>query len=236
MRLLQSLGLTGQMAKLAGHVDKAWAFARMRFARSELVSLHGRDAYEVAAAAIAGLPTMPMDWGFGEKTNLELKSEEAMTLEPLDPQSISFIEKTWERNGSGADSQVALERSSKRHQQILKALAESLLAKKLSPSYNRLIDAYVALPKHDILFEVKSATLENFSHQVRLAVAQLLEYRFRCRKHHGDKPIRLVAVVEDIGLSVEVSFAQQFLREVGIHLVTWNSTYNLFQGLDMILA
>jgi hypothetical protein len=235
-RLVQSLGLAGQTAKFAGHMDGAWAFARMNLARSELVSLHDRDAYEVAAAAIAGLAEMPMDWTLGDKTKLELETKEAMTFEPLDPKGILFIEKTWKRKGSSADSQVALERSSKRHQQILKALAESLLAKKLSPSYNRLVDAYVALPKYDILFEVKSATLENFSHQVRLAVAQLLEYRFRCKKQNGDKPIRLVAVVEDTDSKAAMSFARQFLCGLDIELVTWNSCRNIFQGLDAALC
>jgi hypothetical protein len=235
-RLLQSLGLAGQTAKFAGQMDKAWAFARMNFARSELVSLHGRDAYQVAAAAIAGLTEMPMDWTFGDNTKQEVETEEAMTFEPLDPQGILFIEKTWKLKSSPVDSEVALERSSKRHQQILKSLAASLLARELSPTYNRLIDAYIALPTYDILFEVKSATRDNFLHQVRLAAAQLLEYRFRCKKQNGDKPIRLVAVIEDVDSNADVSFARQFLCDIGIHCVIWNSSSNSFRDLSTILS
>jgi len=234
--LVQSLGLAEQTAKLSDHMDEAWAFARMNFARSELASLPGRDAYEVAAAAIAGLTEMPMHWTIGDDEKRGLETEEELTLELLNPQDIGFIEKTWKQKEGQADSQVALERSSRRHQQILKSLAESLIANRMSPSYSRLIDAYVALPKYDILFEVKSATQENFSHQVRLAVAQLLEYRFRCKKQNGDKSIRLVAIVEDVNSDADISFAQQFLRDVGIHLVTWNATGSILHGLDEVLA
>jgi hypothetical protein len=222
-RLIQSLGMTCKALDLAGNLDAAWVFARTEFTRAELANLEGRDIYMVAAAAIAGYLEMPVGW----TPCLNIHTDDfaqSTTFEELKVDSIGFSERAWVRGTTSALPSDELERSSKRHQEILKSLAQIAIEQGLHPTYNRYVDLRVVLPDSEVFVEVKSANEGNFLHQVRLAAGQLLEYRFRYKKHNGDKPIKLVAVIENIARVADIDFARRFLSDLEISLDLWDNS------------
>lgn len=234
-RLIQVSRVEQDINSLRGDLDQAWAFARTYFSRAELIKLNDRDEYEVAAAIFAGYEGMPENWQPNNAIEIARSEELTWEFQELDPEDISVVDKAWNRSGDIQLPTEALEQSSKRHQQILKSLARVLKAKGLPLTYNRYVDLRSALPSREIFFEVKTATPANFLRQVRLAVGQLQEYQFRY-KQNGDKPIKLVAVVEDSAANGDLQFARDFLNQLGIRLVLVDRQLAHFSGLLAVVS
>lgn len=70
------------------------------------------------------------------------------------------------------------ERADVVHQDLVRAMANHLLARNCTPHTNIYVDLYANIGGTDFLFEMKSCTQENLHDQVRLGVAQLYEYRY----------------------------------------------------------
>ena len=113
------------------------------------------------------------------------------------------------------------------------ANSQTLVDYGLQPRYNTRVDVAVLASGCDVLFEVKTATPENFLHQLRAAVGQLLEYRFRLRRS-ADKTVRLVVAIEGSSEGAELEFARQFLASIGLDLVLWRE-HHRFEGLTPLL-
>jgi hypothetical protein len=233
-RLSRETGLSDQLCFVAQDLSKAWQFAHMNFARAELVGLEGWDAYDIAAAALAGYRTLPKNWNVNSETRTDWTTQRGKTFQPLDPTQIGVVEQSWRRGGLSS-SMDELERSDRRHQQVLKSLATNLLTYGLKPFESRFVDLRVLADAQEVFFEIKTATADNFLHQIRLALGQLLEYRYRYQEQAGDKSIKLVAVLEQSGTEADQRFAREFLAESAIELMTWVPEENHFVGLGRIL-
>lgn len=228
MRLMEQSHLLSHFAQLNGNLSASWQFARAQFARSELVSLSNWDVFQVAAAVLAGLPQMPDAW---DTIISQASDDMAMLFHELDVDNIARVEYAWVRNSANSSTSNALEQSDKRHQLILKSLASNLKHQGLVPTYNRFVDLRVVVSTSEFFFEVKTAQPENFTHQVRLAAGQLLEYRFRHQKQNGNQSLGLIAVIERNASQGAVEFARQFLASLDITLVLWDSFTDEFDSL-----
>lgn len=215
-------------------LTQALNLARCSFARQELVGIDGYTPYEIAAAVLAGHSTLPNKtaWGKIGGSSLSTKADE---FAQMDEQRHSALSGTWERSCHARSGMDLLELKTKKHQRIVSLLAAHLGASGFSPTYNRNIDLRAESEGSDFFFEVKTADAENFNKQVRSAVGQLLEYRYRYPSKSG-KEIALVAVVEAVTSDKQRQFACEFLRAVGIELVLWNSKTGVFEGLNFLLA
>ena len=77
----------------------------------------------------------------------------------------------------------ALARATATHEETLGILGAHLADSGHQVESNKFVDAFCRLKSGPALFEVKSITEENALHQVRAALAQLYEYRFRHQLH-----------------------------------------------------
>lgn len=217
--LVEQTHLTQAMQMLKANFDAALIFARTHFVRAELVSLPDKDVYEVAAAVLAGFDDVPQTCTHA--TSLVADDDhDVMLFHELGADEIACVERVWQRT-QNPHSLDRLEQSDKRHQLILKSLANLVRAGGLTPTYNRFVDLRVEVPPRELFFEIKTATPGNFLHQVRLAAGQLLEYRFR-RQKNGDQSVELIAVIEDNCTESDCAFARQFLTSLDITLVCWD--------------
>jgi hypothetical protein len=210
-------------------------YARAYFAREELISVSGRDPYEVAAAVLAGYAEMP-EKTTGVEHMDDLPAAEIVEFTELDEEHLGYIERRWKRDSEPSSKFDKLEIKTKRHQQILQLLARHVRAEGLRPTYNRHVDLRIEGKYADVLFEVKTADTLNFQDQVRRAVGQLLEYRYRYKRYNVGRDIKLATVIE-AGASVEqYEFARSFLSDLGIAMVLWKPDTALFDGLVEVLS
>ncbi len=214
----------------------AWSYVHMYFAREELFRIEGYDAYDVAAAVLAGCTTLPQKNSLVQKTACAAPAVEDTLFWEIDEENIGYTEPSPVQS---ADARIPLEKiaeKTKHHQAILKALALQIRAMSMRPTYNRHIDLRVELEDMQVFFEIKTIESGNLLEQVRCAVGQLLEYRFRYRRRYDDKAIRLVIVIEDNVSTAQMKFIQDFLADVGITLVLWRGQSRGWEGLTEALS
>ena len=161
---------------------------------------------------------------------------EIVEFTELDEEHLGYIERRWKRNPESSIKFDKLEVKTKRHQQILQLLARNVRAKGLRPTYNRYVDLRVEGNGTEVLFEVKTADALNFHQQVRRAVGQLLEYRYRYKRYNKRREIKLAAVIEAEASVEQYEFAHGFLSELGIAMVLWKPKTSLFEGLSEVLS
>lgn len=216
-------------------LEQAWYYVHAHFAREELVQLPGYDAYEVAAAVIAGYTEMPEQIHVLPHSADTLSISRAMQFQELDEEHIGYVEREWTRSMQASNNLEVLELKTKQHQQILQALAHQIRAKGFCPTYNRYVDLRIEREDDEVFFEIKTANPNNLWEQVRCAVGQLLEYRFRYARQNGEKPIRLAAVVEENAPFGQYELVREFLTELSIALVLWKQKRSQFEGLAGLL-
>lgn len=112
------------------------------------------------------------------------------------------------------ETKAKKERADVAHQDLVRAMANHLLAMNCIPHTNIYVDLYANVGGTDFLFEMKSCTQENLHDQVRLGVAQLYEYRYLQRmpgatlvlvlqsKPSGDNEWLVDYLVQDRGIAV----------------------------------
>ncbi len=76
---------------------------------------------------------------------------------------------------------VEKDRSSFQHWQLEKSIVDLCLANRYEPLTNRYIDLLCNVGTVSVIFEAKACPLHDIAGPVRLAVAQLLEYRYLYR-------------------------------------------------------
>ena len=81
------------------------------------------------------------------------------------------------------DQKSKLDSATAIHEESLKILGAHLAESGHQVESNKFVDAFCRLKSGPALFEVKSITDANALHQVRAALAQLYEYRFRHQLH-----------------------------------------------------
>jgi hypothetical protein len=214
-------------ARLAHH--EAYLYVRQYFARAELVEVDGIEPFEVAACALA------------ETTPVEADLTDTARMPPFKVFKPAQGEHgaDWVDTGTSLNGRRALERATRRHRDLLGALACAVRGAGLVPGYNGLVDLHTTTQKCDLLFEVKTAHDGNYLDQVRSSIGQLLEYRYRYRISRSSRAYRtprLVTVIEDVGNAAREAFARDFLRELGVELLVWRDSDRGFDGLSELLA
>lgn len=236
-RLFSKVGVTvirGDILPLPW--NQALHCAHAYFAREELVGIRGCDPYEVAAAVLAGYREMPRKPTAGLGDPNDLPATEVVEFAELDEEHLGYVERRWGRHSHASPNLEKLEIKTKRHQQILQLLARHVRAKGLRPTHNRHVDLRVGVEGSEVLFEVKTADALNFQEQVRRAVSQLLEYRYRYKTYCAGRQVKLAAVIEAGASSEQYEFARGFLSDLGIAMVLWKPDTVLFDGLAEVLA
>lgn len=205
--------------------EDALRYVREHFARAELVAVSDLDPFCVAAHVLVDDPLpemtsadeyvyMPAWRPFGHENVVSPGDSSARTICP-----------------SGLSVEVT-----HRHHSIVRQLATTLRRYGAKPHYNKHLDLAVAASSVDILFEVKTATPANFREQLRLAVGQLLEYRYLLARKPHRRQIRVAVVIEGCAESRDELYAHGFLLSVGISLVIWREQSGAFDGLRELLA
>jgi hypothetical protein len=216
-------------------LEAALHFVHAYFAREELVTIYGQDPYHLAAAVLAGHSQIPNDIDLSSvETDSSSLPETAEFIE-LDEEHLSYVEKRWSSELAGTVASHKLEVKTQRHQQILQLLARNVRSKGFRPTYNRYVDLRVEGSKHEVLFEVKTADQANFQEQVRTAIGQLLEYKYRFSKRSSGRKVKLAAVIEASASIERYEFARGLLSELGIAMILWMPNTSLFEGLAEVL-
>lgn len=78
---------------------------------------------------------------------------------------------------------IRREKANREHSRILAMLAAKLRANNHTPYENVFVDLYTQVADQEYIFEVKSNNLRNALSQIRKAIAQLYEYRYRSNKN-----------------------------------------------------
>ena len=113
------------------------------------------------------------------------------------------------------------ERAEKRHQAILKDIVSVLIASGKECMETRSVDLAVQSSNGLSLFEVKSATEDNFFSQVMKAVLQLLYYAHAFRLA-GAPVVRLCVIVDKPPQYVPSEELQDFLSSLNIELLVYD--------------
>lgn len=220
----------------ASSLHDALHYAHAYYARDELVAVMGLDPYIVAAAALTGYTELPSEIEIIDASQTEMFNSPVSDFRELDPEEVTYVEERWVRRSTVLNESAALERATERHQEIVRALARELRAVGYTPTFSRLVDMRIEGHVDEVFFEVTTSTTENILEQVRLAVGQLLEYRFRHQRRNGGKPILLAAVLEASVLPQQLAFARRFLAEVDIKAIFWEDITSTFQGLAEVIC
>jgi hypothetical protein len=150
------------------------------------------------------------------------KRMEILNLDnPANPSVVSsFHKKTsspFQLSGDKRDERAwldALEESSKAHKNLLNKLYDHLKNRGCELHDNKKIDLHADIAGVPWIFEVKSAREENFSSQIRSAVAQLYEYRF----HYFPSGASELCLVIQIRPPEGLGWTVKYLKTLGIHL------------------
>jgi hypothetical protein len=205
---------------------EAVSHARRYFARSDLVQLDGMNPFDVAAHVMSRVP-------FGGQGNRSLCS--LMTPWNCLVHQPAVNDNRREMQPKYLAGSHLLELTS-RHQEIVRALAEAVRLRGYTPNYNSRVDMAISAGATDILFEVKTASASTFSDQIRAAIGQLLEYRYRLVQAQNRAAVRLVAVLEATGDLAAEKFAREFLSSLDVQLLLWRGQEPGFEGLDPLFG
>ncbi|ALG75756.1 hypothetical protein AL072_33025 [Azospirillum thiophilum] len=132
--------------------------------------------------------------------------------------------------GSGEERFVAQERANTAHRQALETLMTYLHRQGWECEFSSLIDATVEANDERMIFEIKSIADDgrNEVDQVRAALAQLLDYRFRYRDEVGFADSSLWAV---LSRRPRLDWTTELLHHYGIR-VLWIDAGEV-QGADL---
>lgn len=115
---------------------------------------------------------------------------------------------------------VEKERSSFQHWQLEKSIVDLCVANKYEPLANRYIDLLCNVGSVSVVFEVKACPLHDIAGPIRLAVAQLLEYRYLYRD--ALMPTVRLCVVSDRRPRNGYEWAIGYLESLDIGLIWRN--------------
>lgn len=210
---------------------------------SELVRISGMDAYEtsvVAALVDAGgalslkeiMRSLYGNVGAPRRTSYHRIGTRLSA-----PTFVSLFSKAHgisSRRLLGRAVKVDANDVSVEHERIVAALGDRLDSMSLTPSANALVDLAMINGRSALFFEVKTVNNKNLLDQVRLAISQLMEYRFIYKNTFERIALSLVAPA--LGSQSELMFAKEFVRDCGIYWLAWHPDSCEFECLDDCIA
>lgn len=210
---------------------------------SELVRISGMDAYEtsVVAALVDTRAAFSlkeiMRSLYGSAGALHRVSSHRIGARLGAPAFVSLFSKahgSGSRRLLGRTVEVDAKDICGEHERIVATLANRLDSMSLKPSANTLVDLAIMNGGAALFFEVKTVNNENLLDQVRLAIAQLMEYRFIYKNTF--ERITLSFVAPAVGSQSELVFAKEFIRDCGIYWLVWHPDSCEFECLDDCVA
>ena len=210
---------------------------------SELVRISGMDAYEtsVVAALVDTKAAFSlkeiMRSLYGNAGGLRHASYHRIGARLGAPAFVSLFSKAHgisSRRLLGRAVEVDAKDICVEHERIVATLASRLDSMSFKPSANTLVDLAIINGGSALFFEVKTVNNENLLDQVRLAIAQLMEYRFIYKNTF--ERISLSFVAPAVGSQSELVFAKEFVRDCGIYWLVWHPDSCEFECLDDCVA
>jgi hypothetical protein len=144
--------------------------------------------------------------------------------------SVDFLSRNFKWSASKPEmfdwenSRIKLERAEKKHQEILKDCYNYFISCGREPMMNRNVDLAVIHNAELSLFEIKSATLENFRPQALKGIIQVLEYA-HCFNLAGIKVKRKCLVIECPEFFNDINYYSNFTKVLGVELVLYKQNY-----------
>lgn len=206
--------------------EYALGYALENFARAELVSIDGRNPFEVAAQIL--MPEVRY-----EPTVRTGAIRHMPTLCAFDSSSLSSSSLTCAIMAQ--DTMQKLRTSTRRHHSIVEALAANLSECGFRPQHNSFVDLAVVSQESQMLFEVKTSGPYNLHKQLRQAVGQLFEYRYLMAST-ASRRVKLAVVIGSYECPFDEQYAKGFLESVGVSLVIWRPSSHTFDGLHDVLC
>ena len=108
-----------------------------------------------------------------------------------------------------------------RHQEILRKMAGVIVALNLKPLQSGSVDLAVMVGGRLVIFEIKSATADNFREQAKKSLLQVLEYRMAFQAE-GYRGVRAATIIEDKGSYLEKEYMRKFARYLNIRVFYYN--------------
>lgn len=133
------------------------------------------------------------------------------------------------------ESLTKTERAERRHQEILADCCSYVASKGLRPMMNRNVDLAFDERASLSLFEIKSATAENFRAQALKGAIQVLEYALRFQSS-GEKVGRWCLVIEAPPDFKEFVYYRDLLHAMGIEVVLYDVSVDWPMRADRLLA
>lgn len=116
-----------------------------------------------------------------------------------------------------------LERAEAQHQRILEDVFKYLDQEKHQPKFSSSIDIAIVRPNLKIIFEVKSATVENFQSQLFAGLIQVLSYAFSISSDIETSVVRCLVIEKPHGALLNTKEIEDFCKFVDCSVFFWDS-------------
>ena len=169
---------------------------------------------EVDQILCADISSTPRQSGKPHKQKGDFPMVDTVLL-PLDPMRITA--RVFLKSDADFKRNVPEKTSSAeaRHQEILRQSAKRLANLGFSPLWSESVDLAVRAGGRLCLFEIKSATKDNFQNQIRRGLIQALEYQVAFEKY-GHTDVCAAVVIDSMGTALEKRYFKEFGSRIGI--------------------
>jgi hypothetical protein len=162
----------------------------------------------------------------------QAQSSEPIVFEARDLREYQDVARRVRR--AGDDIQVlvnanARERANDSHAMLTRLVAAKIRAAGAIPKSNALVDLAAEIGADDYLFEMKSATPQNYRSQVRKAIAQLYEYCYLQRSPNA----QMVVIIEN-PVPAELSWMVDYVVNDRKLLIAWDGNGRTLHFPDAI--
>lgn len=124
------------------------------------------------------------------------------------------------------------------HQQIVQNLHRFFTARKISSLFSRSVDLAVEIFGKLFIFEIKSASKENFESQAKSGLIQILEYKLWMTRQTAKK-VSPVLVISSVSSDDRENYIKTLAESLKVAVVFYSPRRNIqdrFTGLDEILT
>lgn len=158
-----------------------------------------------------------------------LQSSSLPPLTPRQPSHSSQTYKTNKLNSAPELTRLKRQKSNTYHRFLVDEIERRLKAKGCQPTDNIYIDLAVELSGLNILFEMKSCNPDNVISQIRKAVSQVYEYRYR---YSDDFPIETTLLCIVVQEQPDKWWLDYLIKDRGINIIWLEGDINLACASD----
>ena len=207
------------------------------------IDLSSGEVFIKNIAFLEELVGVPLSIGYSEITSLKGKGLTPTGLNKREIKGKRDLKEYTARAGALSDENQLervriLEKATQRHEDTVFSLGEYLKSLGLT-SYDdpNFYDLYAETNSGEgLLFEVKTVHEKNINKQIREAVSQLYEYRFRCKSDMSDNVSLFICLDKDPRCFLDEWMLDYLEKDRGIHLI-WldNGVFEPAKLLDSVV-